>query len=241
MVAMARQGSETLTDRAYDRILSMIGDGKLKQAEIISHRSLAETLKISKQPICIALQKLESDGVVESIPRIGTQIRQITAEDMWGMLQWRISLEVRVVALASEYASDVSLARIAEMAFELDSSIIHFNGDIKSLRQKDMEFHLSLAECAECKRLRQELSKLNIYYMKSVICEAVQVAQADVTPAKIPVSHVKIIEAVKSHDPECASQLMLAHIEGSSDMRRFTEWYKAGCKNSMSGVEKGKF
>jgi len=232
MFEAAMPEKNTLIEQAYNDILIMIGDGRLSPSEIISHRSLAETLNISKQPIGIALQKLEADGVVESVPRVGTQIRQVTAEDMWGMLQWRIGLEMRTAALASEYITKTQLNKLEEMAAALDQRILRSEDIGRALRRHDMEFHLFLADCSGCFRLRQELSKLNIYYLKSILCEAVRVTRVEALSARSFVSHAKLVEAIKHGDKDNAAKVMEAHIERSSDMRKFTEWYKSTiCKN----------
>lgn len=232
------QEKNTLIDQAYNNILIMIGDGRLRPSEIISHRSLAETLNISKQPIGIALQKLEADGVVESMPRIGTLVRQVTAEDMWGMLQWRIGLEMRTIALASEYIGNSQLEKLQDMAAELDQNILKSNGSGKELRQQDMEFHLFLADCSECLRLRQELSKLNIYYLKSVLCEAVRVTRSEALSPRSFISHAKLVDAIRNGNSENAAETMRRHIESSSDMRKFTEWYKAQKSKNIESNEK---
>jgi DNA-binding FadR family transcriptional regulator len=86
---------------------------------------------------------------------------------------------MRTAALASEYIEKSQLRRLQEMALELDRNILRSNGSGKELRQLDMEFHLFLADCSECLRLRQELSKLNIYYLKSILCEAVRVTRTE--------------------------------------------------------------
>jgi DNA-binding GntR family transcriptional regulator len=217
--------TQTLIKDAYGKILTMISESKLKPSEFISHRNLAEELKISKQPVSMALQWLERDGVVKSTPRVGTRIKHVTAEDMWGMLQWRIGLEVRTVVLACKYGSKENIERLLEQAKELDSLIGRKDVPVKKIYRKEMDFHLLIADMSACERLRQELDKLNIYYLKNSLCEAVRITRQE-TPLKAAVSHRKIVEAIIAGNSHSAAELMEKHLEQSSDMKKFVEWYK---------------
>ena len=216
---------DTLIEQSYGQILLMIGDGRLKPSEFISHRLLAEQLKVSKQPIGVALQRLEYDGVVESVPRVGTRVRQVTAEDMWGMLQWRLGLEMRTATLAAEYGEPGEQKELRRLAEILDETIIKSDCPLAAIRRRDMDFHLALAEASHCQRLRQELCKLNIYYLKSILCEAVQISREGLLGIPI-VRHVEIADAILARNRSLAAELMEKHIEQSPDMKKFSEWYK---------------
>ena len=62
------------TDRAYSAILELIVNGELGRVDSISHRQLAQRLGMSKQPVAMALDRLEQDGIVESAARVGTRL-----------------------------------------------------------------------------------------------------------------------------------------------------------------------
>ncbi len=222
---------ETLIEQTYKNILTMIANGKLKPSAFLSHRLLAEELNVSKQPVGIALQWLENDGIVESVPRVGTRIRQVTAEDMWGMLQWRMALETRIASLACCYANSSDIDKLQKKAYKVDEMIGNPKLDLTELQQADMAFHISLAKASHCEKLKNELSKINIYYLKNMLCEAVQMTRESI-PSRSAVTHSEIAAAIAKGDSRLACEMVEQHLELSSDMRRFVEWYKNSKKAS---------
>src|ERR1700731_1354905 len=86
-------GSKSRATRAYEQIRDEILRGSLAVGDILSRRRLAEKLNMSFVPITEALQRLESEGLVESRPRIGTRVRVPTKEDILDSYVIREALE----------------------------------------------------------------------------------------------------------------------------------------------------
>ena len=68
----SNSGAESLARQAYEQIRDEILQGNLAVGDILSRRRLADKLNVSFLPITEALQRLETEGLVESRPRIGT-------------------------------------------------------------------------------------------------------------------------------------------------------------------------
>ncbi|MDD5599639.1 MAG: GntR family transcriptional regulator [Victivallaceae bacterium] len=223
-----KKTKRSLREEAYNKIIHLIYNGEIKSAEVVSHRTLAQHLSMSKQPIGEALRLLEAEGVVESLPRIGTKVCSVTPEEMWGMLQWRIALECRTAALATEWITDSQKKFLIQAAIELDEElnlVLEQRLSREKIRQKDSDFHILIAECSGCQRLVRELRMLNIYDLKVMICETLEPIRGDFT--KKPVTHLQLAKSIVEGKEGQAMKLMQKHIEKSYDMANFTKWFKA--------------
>jgi GntR family transcriptional regulator, vanillate catabolism transcriptional regulator len=215
------KSEKSLVTRAYKGLLEMMADGTLRQADIVSHRDLAARMRMSKLPVGMALKRLEQEGLVESIDRIGTRICRVDAEAMWGMLQWRVALECQVVRLACEWIDRAGRRRLTDMAKKVDDL---FSVSPEASLSADVEFHLFLGDLSRCKKLRMELDRLNIFQIKQMVCETVSAAAK--TPSIAPPSHVELAKGIIRNDPDKAERLMRHHLEGSMQMYGFVQWYR---------------
>ncbi len=206
---------------AYLRLLELISEGKIREADIISHRDLAAQLGMSKLPIGTALKRLEREGLVKSVERVGTQVCRIDSEAMWGMLQWRIALECQIARLACGWIDQEGANHLLQAAQKVDQPSSQPD---KNSCQADVEFHLLLGDLCGCPRLREELDRLNIYYIKMVICEAVSAAAQ--TPPVPPPDHQTLARTIIAGPPETAENCMREHLESSTSLYGFVQWYR---------------
>lgn len=217
------KNQDSLIETAYNRILSLIAEKSLKGGDLISQRLLAEKLEMSKQPISFALKQLEEEGIVVSIPRVGTKVCSFYPEDVWGMLQWRIAIESRAVILACEWISREQLEGLKRLASKLDNKKARKAAAEKDFRHLEVEFHQKLAEGSACEKLVRELKKLNIFFLKTMLCSVLDAFEPGTRQA---IPHLNIVKALQKGDPGEAEKIITNHIELSRDMGAFVAWYR---------------
>lgn len=213
--------NQILVDAAYQGIVELIAAGELSPGAIVSHRRLAERLSMSKQPVGMALALLEYEGVVASRPRVGTVVNRVTADDMWGMLQWRLAIECRAATLACDRIGGAESLRLRELAAALDGAI----GTAGAIAL-EREFHLAVAAASGCGKLYQELRKLNLFYLKSSLCDALRLVRAAGGQIPCPVPHAEVAAAIRPGNGRQAAEILARHLEESPDMRAFTSAYR---------------
>jgi DNA-binding FadR family transcriptional regulator len=140
---------------------------------------------------------------------------------MWGMLQWRIALECQIARLAGGGIDNEGATRLMEAAEKVEQLS---QQSYPNSYQADVEFHLLLGDLCGCRRLREELDRLNIYYIKMVICEAVSAA-AQVPPTPPP-DHQTLARTIIAGPPEEAERCMREHLENSISLYGFVQWYR---------------
>src|SRR3984957_2011939 len=107
---------ESLSSRAYQQIRDEILSGELSIGDVLSRRGLAKRLNMSFLPITEALKCLETEGLVESRPRIGTRVRIPTEEDIVDSYVIREALETQAARLCCEHMSSTERRQLKQSA-----------------------------------------------------------------------------------------------------------------------------
>ena len=124
-IAPGRRGAHTLELRAltveaslaartYDILRDAIAEMPIYDGTDddirLDERALAEQLGISRTPVRAALQRLETDGVVQTIPRRGIYVVRKTKAEIIEVILASAALEGMAARLAAERATDAELA-----------------------------------------------------------------------------------------------------------------------------------
>lgn len=94
-----------LSAQAYNKVRSMIMSKELTPGQKIVQDKLAENLGISRTPLRSALQMLEGEGLIESVPRRGVIVKEFTDKEVLEIYDCRMALEGTAVRLFTERAS----------------------------------------------------------------------------------------------------------------------------------------
>jgi DNA-binding GntR family transcriptional regulator len=160
-----KSGAKSRATRAYEQIRDEILRGNLAMGDILSRRRLAEKLNMSFVPITEALQRLESEGLVESRPRIGTRVRIPTKQDILDSYIIREALETQAARLcceqmtASEKDQLLRAAKHLDKLFAASTAESEDSGFLFSVHTYHMQFHMRIAEYGRSTRLLRAIEK----------------------------------------------------------------------------------
>jgi DNA-binding GntR family transcriptional regulator len=170
-VPPARRPSErvSLSEAAYQTIRERILKGEIPLGAPLSRRRLAVELGMSLLPVAEALQALESDGLVESRPRVGTRVSLPDAEQIRERYQIREALESQAARLYAERAGTRQKREMEKMAEHMDAMFNrcangtdHDREFLYAVHSYHLELHLRIAEYAECRALREMIEKNHV-------------------------------------------------------------------------------
>ena len=132
----------------YENLKVNIVAGILKQGEKIVAREVAVELGVSDIPVREALKKLESEGLVENVPHVGSRVSQINLQKAEEIFAIRLELESFAVRLAAENAKSEELNELQRLVDEMEDLIqkdqVLESDDIKNLSLLNTEFHNKL-------------------------------------------------------------------------------------------------
>jgi DNA-binding GntR family transcriptional regulator len=175
-----RSETGSLAAWAYTEIRNWILKGELAVGVALSRRKLAAKLKVSVPPVMEALQRLESEGLVESKPRVGTRVRIPTRQDIEDRSLVREALETQAARLFAERATAAEKSELRRMGRRVDQL---YAASEKSQADREFSFsvntyhlklHLHIAECARCPVLRDAIEREQVLIFNWLYDTAVQ-------------------------------------------------------------------
>jgi DNA-binding GntR family transcriptional regulator len=213
---MSLIATKTLGEEAYCVMRRMIVVGELPAGQWIRKRAMARKLRMSATPIVEAIRRLEHEGLVETDPPWGARVRIFTVPEIFELASMRVVLEGLVARCAASRVTPKQIESLREIAIRVDQADNDFADHLRreesplgALASEDINLHLKLAEEAGLPIIRQELERLQIL---NATCRAWLAPAVQCT-----VTHVDIIDAIASGDPDRAEAVMRKHIQENID------------------------
>jgi GntR family transcriptional regulator, rspAB operon transcriptional repressor len=201
-----------LATKAYAAIREQILRGDLRLGAVLSRRKLARQLGTSLFPISEAIQRLESEGLVESKPQVGTRVLVPSEKDIRERFIIREALECQSARLVAERATFRQRAELKRMAESVDAL---FNrqragdSDAKfafAVQSYHMQIHMKIAEYSDCAALMDMIDKNNLLVLNWIFDLVVPEISR---PARL---HRDLLEVVTGSSPDAAEAAMRQHV-----------------------------
>jgi DNA-binding GntR family transcriptional regulator len=193
----------------------------------IQESALAEQLKISITPVREALNRLESDGLVERTPWIGTSVRTFTEDEIRVLYDIRITLEEMALQRAAPNIVDEDIDNLRLIQKKMMTAAE--KGDILSVDELNEGFHGLILDKAENRWLKHVLTQLQdvLFMLRYPVTKQRGGSQTHQ-------EHIAIIEALSDGTPEEAVSNMEKHVKRVRD--DVIEFYssKTGLHDPMS-------
>ena len=118
----AKKVNGSLSHQAYLLIRDRILSGQIPFGASVSRRELSRELGMSTLPVTEALRRLESEKLIEAVPRVGTVVRVPTRQDVLGFYVVREALESQAARLFAEKATFADRQKLLQSARNLDAT-----------------------------------------------------------------------------------------------------------------------
>ena len=196
---------------AGEVIREAIIDGRLPPGQRLKEEELARELGISRTPVREALLMLESEGLVESIPRRGATVRSYAVSDLDDVYQLRALLEGHAARRAAARISPDDIARLEKSCDRFDR--LRAEDDLLDLVKENLLFHSVVHEAAASDRLAALIRKV-------VEIPLVYKSFYWYSPEQKVISqhyHRQLARALKLGDGERAELIMKEHVLEARD------------------------
>lgn len=212
VVSFSQLNNKPLRERIVDLLRDAILHGELKPGQALVETELASQLGVSRAPIREALQRLISEGLLETIPYHATTVRKLTRRDIEELYSLRRELEAFALRRVHARGNPDDLAILRGCCDEMLEAADA--GDIKTLNQVDRRFHDTIIHLSHHNllaslwntvslRVRQVMALRNRHFQNL---------------KEIALNHLPIIEALEADDIETATQLLKDHIDQIGDL-----------------------
>ena len=202
----------SMAQDAYSQIRDSILRGQRPLGSPLSRRKLAAELEMSVVPVTDALQRLESEGLVESRPRVGTRVRVPTAQDIRGHYVVREALESQSARLFAQKATADERHELLRLAQHLDALYAAPSPNETDLdqlfrvHQAHFRFHMRVAECSGYSALCMAIERNQILIFNWLYDTAAE-------RKRLPANHHAVLaEELCSQNIERADAAMRSHV-----------------------------
>jgi DNA-binding GntR family transcriptional regulator len=192
----------TSVDIVYSTIRDAIRSRFIRSGTHLTELDLAAALHISRTPIREALQRLESEYLLEKTPRSGFVVPTLQLNDVVEIFEIREVLLGLATRCAAQRASPAEIALMAETIERMEHA--KNSKDPGGLAQASAQFHRAIEQASRNRRL-QKLIRLN-----SGAMPLYEFANPD-RFAPVVTEHRAIYEAIAAHDAERAERLAQEH------------------------------
>ncbi len=196
----------------YPTLRDDILDGKLRDGSKLTEKVLCDKYKVSRTPVREALQKLQGDGLVNSIPNRGFFVTGLSKQDYIDMFTLRKIYEIQAIKWAIE--------RITDEQFEELSEIFDFmefytkKKDLAKMLTININFHRKIYEASGNRMLKNLLSS---YQDMLKHAEVPQQRKPEKYLNVVFEEHRDIFEAFKTRDEKAGVEAMMRHMDNSKE------------------------
>lgn len=209
---LSQINNKPLREQVLDALREAIVQGDLKPGQTLIEADLAAQLGISRAPIREALQILNSEGLLETVPYRGTTVRRLSRQDIEELYSLRSVLEGFAIRriIARRNPDDVEVLREHFRAM-LDRAEA---GDLKTLNEIDRGFHDTLIRLSD-HQLLQSIWNAVALRVRQVMA---LLNERNTDLKQIAYNHLPIIEAIAAWDEPRALQLIEQHIAATGEL-----------------------
>ncbi len=200
---MPQKTTKTKAQQAYRKIRKLLLTGQLPSGQKTSLRALAGLLGISVVPVSEAVRRLEQEGLLETKPQSGIYVVRLTPKKQNELAVVRQALEMQAARLIAIARPEKQLESLRARAMKIVDYQSMDNPSLASYT--DWEFHVKLVVASGCRMLNDRYEGITALAMISA-------KNLDQSWYESDVSHLQIVEALESGNPDLASTTIQQHI-----------------------------
>ncbi len=199
---------KTRIDEICRQLREKLKDGSLATESRIVEQDLAAEFKVSRTPIREAIRRLASEGLLVSVPNLGTFVKRFSLADVREMFEIREVLEGLAYRNAVERFDDDDRTELKRLAEVTDAA--RQAGQWDQAFKTDENFHQFIIDRCGSVTLQEQLARFN--FQTSLIRADLSAVAPRVKRREITVTHSELARV--SNDPVKAENLMREHIAG---------------------------
>lgn len=196
---------------AYQQIFQAIEDGDLKPGDRLRETELAAQFGVSRTPIREAIRKLEADGIVEHMPRVGAVVRTLGQQEVVELYEMRIVLETTAASMAAKHAAAAEIRTLES----LNTAMQDAAEDPIEVAALNRKFHRCIMDAARNQFLSQSYQALS----HALLLLGKTTLETETRVSTVTQQHAEIIAAMAAGHAEAAAEAMRAHMETSLEHR----------------------
>jgi DNA-binding GntR family transcriptional regulator len=193
-------------ETAYQQLKRDIMEGVYTPRQRLVETDIAPALGVSRATLRAVLIRLQHEGLIETQPNRGAQVRAFSVEEAAKILQVREVLEGLAAALAAEKAMPSQLAELRSIVTEMEKTLA--DGDLLGHLPLVGRFHRLIVKAAAHEVIDQFLDTLHAPLIRHQFRIILVPGRKDESLAE----HREILTYLEQHDAAGAEQAMRRHM-----------------------------
>lgn len=207
----AQDGTTPQGQTVHARLVAEIASGALPPGARLTETDLAQRLGVSRTPVREAIRRLEAEGLVVHLPRIGATIRQLDYAEIMELYEMRTVLESTAAHMAARAASDVEIGELQSINADMAAALT----DGPRLYDLNRRFHLTLMDAAKNRFLTGAMRGIQ---KTLLILGPTTLGESERAEAAVR-EHDRILAALRARDATAAAAAMRDHLEQAHRLR----------------------
>jgi Transcriptional regulators len=191
--------------------------GRLRPGNRLGHDDLARQLGVSAMPVREALLVLTGEGIVESIPRRGFRVIQITRRDFSDIFSVHAFVAGELAAAAALVFTEEHALALRTLQRQIDAVAASVSGPTDAtvagrIADLNFRFHQTINRIPDAERLRWFLRAATRYVPDKFYEDVPGWVEMTVS------EHVPLIDSLARRDPAAARSLAAGHVSRAGDL-----------------------
>jgi DNA-binding GntR family transcriptional regulator len=199
--------SPTIRGEAFKIIREMIISGEISPGTKLSESKLAMELGTSRTPVREALHTLEKENLLESIPRIGYIVKEVTPEEAGEIVDIRIALETLAAKRASQKISAAELKELYDIVKQSEACIR--SNDTKGIVALNTKFHEGICKASHSPRILE----INLNLRDHMLMLRNRTRIVGHAAMENNEGHRRILKAIEQSDFDAIEETVRSHLE----------------------------
>lgn len=197
--------------RVSAEVRQRIIDGDIEPGDPVSELALAEEFGVSRTPVREALKQLQTEGLVEIRPRVGTFVTTPSRREITELFEMKELLEGAAVRLLAQRGRVPEVDRLEQNLSEADAAVARDDRDRYAELVQD--FHDLLVLGADNNKLQAHYRMLmnQLSYSRLVNTSLSQPGR----PLQSDREHHLVLELILEKDGDSAERVMREHVRAS--------------------------
>ena len=191
------------SDVAYRALKRAIVTNEIGPGELLVEQELMRSIGVGRTPLREAMQRLEAEGLVTTVPRRGTFASQFDAHDVRAVYELRCQIDAFAAELAAERASPIEVARMEALLEEATTQ-----PEEVEAAEFDEAMHALIVEATHNPLLGEFHRRL---YLQTIRVLSVQGIQRE-SLEEMVAEFASVVDAIRRRDALEAGRATLRHV-----------------------------
>jgi DNA-binding GntR family transcriptional regulator len=210
--AAERERFGSAADYAYATLRAEILEGRFAPGRRMREIELSERLGVSRTPVRAALSRLEGEGLLALVPRVGLVVATLEPDAIAELYEMREALEGTAASLAARHAGPRDIAALREL-IEVERTLPR---DPAVRAQHNLAFHQAIYAAAHNRFLVKSLYALH----DAIALLGPTTFAGEGRPEHAEQEHARIAEAIAAQRPEEAETAARGHVRQAFTVRQ---------------------